>query len=130
MKNRAPASRTRFSRPVVDEFAAAKMIGVRSGREHRFTGIWAVVVRNRVFVRSWSDREGGWREAFRAEPRGQARCGERIVAVRVRVVRGERLLESIDRAYAEKYDTKASLKWVRGFRVPWRRATTAELRPR
>src|SRR5512135_2267259 len=119
-----------FGRPVADEFAAARMIGVRSGDDHRFTGIWAVVVRGRVFVRSWNDRDGGWREAFRAEPRGEARCGERRVAVRVRPVRGARLLEAIDRAYAEKYDTKASLRWVRGFRVAWRRATTAELRPR
>lgn len=113
----------------MEGFARAKMIGVRSGEFHRFTGMWVVVVRGRVFVRSWNDDPGGWREALRAEPRGQAQCGPRRIAVRARPVRGPRLLDAIDRAYAEKYDTKASRKWVRGFRVAWRRATTTELRP-
>jgi hypothetical protein len=35
----------------------------------------------------------------------------------------------VDRAYAEKYDTKASLKYVRGFARARRRATTTELVP-
>jgi len=53
-----------------------------------------------------------------------------VVRVRARPVRGPRILEAIERAYAAKYDTKASQKWVRGFRAPWRRATTTEFVPR
>ena len=34
-----------------------------------------------------------------------------------------------DRAYAEKYHTSASMKWVRGFRLARRKATTTELVP-
>ena len=38
--------------------------------------------------------------------------------------------QEIDAAYAEKYPTPGSRKWVRGFRTPRRRATTLELVPR
>lgn len=44
--------------------------------------------------------------------------------------RGERLLAAIDRAYAEKYKTPASKKWVRGFKLARRRSTTTEFVPR
>ncbi len=49
--------------------------------------------------------------------------------VRAKKVRGERLLDAVDAAYAEKYDTPASLKCVRGFRHARRRATTTEFVP-
>jgi len=123
------AARRSFSAPVLAALAAEKMIGIRSGKTHRYTGVWTVVVRKRVFVRSWNDEETGWHRAFREEPRGEVRVGERVVRVRAKPVRGAGLLAAIERAYAEKYDTKASLKWVRGFRVPWRRATTTEFVP-
>jgi hypothetical protein len=126
---RKKTARRRFSGPVLAALAAGKMIGVRSGRTHRYTGVWVVVVRGRVFVRSWNDEETGWRRAFLEEPRGEVRVGERVVRVRAKPVRGAGLLAAIERAYAEKYDTKASLKWVRGFRAPWRRATTTEFVP-
>jgi len=120
-----PARKT-FPPRVLDALAVEKIIGIRSGRIHRYTGVWAVVVRGRVFVRSWNDKETGWYRAFREEPRGEVRVGERVVRVRARPVRGARLIGAIDRAYAEKYDTRASLKWVRGFSAPRRRATTME----
>ena len=129
---RKPAARSPrkgFPASVLRALAAEKMVGIRSGRAHRYTGVWVVVVRGRVFVRSWNDEETGWRRAFREEPRGEVRVGERVIRVRAKSVRGAGLLAAIERAYAEKYDTKASLKWVRGFRVPWRRATTTEFVP-
>jgi len=106
------------------------MVGVRSGRTHRFTGVWVVVVRGRVFIRSWNDKATGWYRAFRGNPRGEVQCGSRRTPVRAKAVRGQGLLEEVDGAYKEKYDTKASQKWVRGFRLAWRRATTTELAPR
>jgi hypothetical protein len=83
-------------------------------------------------VRSWNDKPTGWREGFRAEARGAIQIPSlgREIAVRAKPARGERLLAAIDRAYAEKYDTKASLKWVRGFARGRRRLTTTELVPR
>ena len=52
------------------------------------------------------------------------------IRVRARRVTSERLLDQIEDAYAAKYNTKASQKYVRGFRTPRRRATTTEFIPR
>jgi hypothetical protein len=107
------------------------MLGIRAGLEpHRFTGIWFVLVRDRLFVRPWNDRAGGWHRAFSKEPRGAILVYGREIPVRARSARGERLFDAVDAAYASKYYTKASLKWVRGFSLPRRRTTTTELVPR
>jgi hypothetical protein len=120
-----------FTKPALAALDAAKIIGVRAGTEHRFTGVWVVVVRGRVFVRSWNDKPTGWHRAFVEESRGviQAPNGRQI-RVRARNARGERLLDAIDEAYGEKYNTPASRKWVHGFARPRRRGTTTEFVPR
>lgn len=121
----------RFSKPVLATLEDGKILGIRAGvLPRRFTGVWVVVVNGRVFVRSWNDKPGGWRQAFREDPRGTIEIPARQIRVRARGVRGERLLKAIDLAYGEKYDTKASLKWVRGFARGRRRLTTTELLPR
>ena len=121
----------RFPERVLSLLRGARMLGIRAGTEsHRFTGIWFVVVGERVFVRPWNDKPTGWRRAFLDEPRGAIALADREIPVRARQARGERLFDAIDAAYAEKYDTKASLKWVRGFETARRRKTTIELLPR
>jgi hypothetical protein len=119
----------RFSGPALEELANAKILGVRAGAEHRYTGVWVVVVERRVFVRSWNDKPTGWYRAFRVQPLGSIQVAGREIAVRARQLRGEQLRDAVTRAYAEKYDTKASEKWVRGFAEPGRAATTLELVP-
>ena len=107
------------------------MLGVRAGtRSHKFTGIWFVVVAGRLFVRPWFDNPEGWRRTFLREPRGKILVSGREIPVSARPSRGERLYDAVDAAYAAKYDTKASQKWVRGFALPRRRKTTTELLPR
>lgn len=59
-----------FSGPKIAALERAKILGVRSGTEHRFTGVWVVVVNGRVFTRSWSDKPTGWLRAFVEDPRG------------------------------------------------------------
>lgn len=119
----------RFPAPVLEALDRAKILGVRSGTEHRHTGVWVVVVEGRVFVRSWSDKPGGWYRAFRGEPRGSLQVGKQEMPIRARHTRSERLREAVTRAYALKYDTEASRKWVRGFAEDHRMATTLELMP-
>src|SRR3989440_8566015 len=97
----------RFPRATLEELAGAKILGVRAGSEHRYTGVWVVVVEGRAFVRSWNDKPTGWYRAFRAEPLGSIRLAGREIPVRARRTRGERLRGAVTRAYAEKYDTKA-----------------------
>ena len=119
----------RFSGPALEEFAQAKILGVRAGTDHRYTGVWVVVVEGRVFVRSWNDKPTGWYRAFEAQPLGSIQLAGREIAIRARRLRSQRLRDAVTRAYAEKYDTKASKKWVRGFARPRRSATTLELLP-
>jgi len=122
---------TRLSRPVVEALDAAKIIGLRAGLEpHRFLGVWVVVVGGRAFVRPWFNKADSWYRVFLEEPRGVLQVGERELPIRVAKGRGERLLDAIDQAYAEKYPTPGSRKWVKGFATKRRRATTLELRPR
>ena len=119
----------RFSGPALEQLAEAKIIGVRAGTEHRFTGVWVVVVEGRVFVRSWNDKPTGWYRAFQAQPRGSLQLASREIAIRARRLRGERLRDAVTRAYARKYNTKASEKWVQGFAEPHRAVATLELLP-
>jgi hypothetical protein len=119
----------RFSGPELEQLGKAKILGVRAGAEHRSTGVWVVVVEGRVFVRSWNDKPTGWYRAFLAQPLGSLQLAGREIAVRARRLRGERLRDAVTRAYGEKYHTKASEKWVRGFAEPSRAATTLELLP-
>jgi hypothetical protein len=123
-----PAAK-RFEKATLAELTAAKILGVRAGTEHRYTGVWVVVVQGRAFVRSWNDKPTGWYRAFQAEPVGSIQLGDREIPVRGRRTRGERLLDAVTRAYAEKYDTKASQKWVVGFAEPERAVNTLELLP-
>ena len=126
-KSRIPASR--FGTRRLAELEKAKILGVRAGTEHRYTGVWPVVLEGRLFVRSWNDKPTGWYRAFIEKPRGSISLGAKEIPVRARAVRSARLRRAVSRAYAGKYDTKASKKWVRGFARPRREATTLELVP-
>ena len=121
----------RFPATILRSLDAAKILGVRAGArsDHRFTGIWIVVVEGRAFGRSWTVRPDGWYAAFRRERYGTVQVGERRLRVEGKPVRSVRILDAIEVAYAEKYPTPASRRWVRGFRTPRRRAATMEFVP-
>ncbi len=120
---------SRFPAPTLQALHDAKMLGIRAGAEHRYTGVWVVVVEGRVFVRSWYNKPTGWYRAFRNEPRGSIQVAGREIRVRARPTVSSRLQQAVTTAYGEKYNTKASQKWVRGFALPRRARTTLELLP-
>lgn len=120
---------TRFADPVVDALRNAKILGVRAGTEHRYTGVWVVVVDGRVFVRSWNDKPTGWFRAFKKQPGGTLQVGSLEIPVRSKVVSGARIRDAVTLAFAEKYNTKGSRKWVEGFAEPARALTTLEFVP-
>jgi hypothetical protein len=122
----------RFSRPVVSAIDRSKILGVRAGArtDHRFIGIWAVVVDGRVFARSWTRKKNGWNRTLFEDPLGALQVGERHLRMRGVPVRSERLRDAVEDAYAAKYATPGAIKYVRGFRTPARRATTIEFVPR
>ena len=116
-----------FSKRALASIDETTYLRIRSGPEHRFIVVWVVVVKGRVFVRSWNDKPGGWYRAFLDEPRGAIEIDGRAVTVRARKARGDRLMEAIEDAYAAKYTTPASRFYVRGFKTTRRRRATLEL---
>ena len=119
----------KFAGDVVEAFRSAKILGVRAGTEHRYTGVWVVVVDGRVFARSWSDKPTGWFQAFRKQASGTVQVGELELPVRGKVVRSARLRDAVTVAFGEKYPTKGSRKWVEGFAEPERVVNTIEFIP-
>jgi hypothetical protein len=119
----------RFSASDLEELARAKIIGVRAGTEHHYTGVWVVVREGRAFVRSWNNKPTGWYRAFQAERCGSMQLAGREIGIRARPTRGERLRNAVTLAYAKKYTSKGSEQWVRGFADPSRALTTLELLP-
>ena len=121
----------RLSRPIVSAIDRNKILGVRAGArsDHRFIGIWVVVVNGRVFARSWTLKQGGWYRTFLDDPRGTIEVGARGVRIRAVPVRSKRLWKAVEEAYAEKYSTPGARKFVRGFRTSRRRAATMEFVP-
>jgi hypothetical protein len=121
----------KFSSKILAAIHDANSIYIRSGTEpHRFTRIWAVVVRDRVFVRSWSIKPRSWYRTFLKEPIGAIQVGDQEIAIRALRTRGEKLKDEIDQAYLEKYNTKGWIKYARDLGREKSRATTTELIPR
>ena len=119
-----------FSDDLLAALRKSKGLRIRAGQgTHRFIGIWAVVVDNRVFVRSWSLKPGGWYRTFLEELRGWVRIGDREIPVRAVRTRSERMKDAVDRAYLETYNTPGAIKYARDLVGAKSRATTLELAP-
>jgi hypothetical protein len=117
-----------LARTIVAAIGATKHLGVRAGArsDHRFIAVWPVVIRGRVFARSWTLKPDGWYRTFLEDPRGAIQVGDRQVRVRAIPARSERIRDAVERAYAEKYVTPSSRHYVRGFRTARRREATME----
>ena len=124
-------SNRKFSKPVVAALTKDKILGLRAGSgDHRFIGVWMVVVDDRLFIRSWGVKKKSWYQSFRDDPTGTIQAAGRELKVRARTTVSEKDKAAVDRAYAEKYDTPGAIKYVKGFaRSKRRRDTTTELMP-
>lgn len=120
----------RFPTEIVESIRKGKILRIRAGTQpHRFIGIWAVVVENRVFVRSWSLKPRSWYRTFLEEPTGTIQVDGQEIAVRAVRTRSERLKDEIDRAYLEKYKTPGSIQYAKDLGSEQSRGTTTELVP-
>ena len=121
-----------FSRAIITAADESSIMGIRAGAksDHKFTGVWPVVVKGRLYARSWTVKKTGWFHAFLQEPFGVIQVGDRELRVRAVKAKSERVRDAVEAAYAEKYPTKGSRKYVRGFRTPRRREATIEFQPR
>jgi len=123
-------AKRQFPDDVLAVLREGKVLRIRAGTsQHRFIGIWVVVVKDRAFIRSWSVKPNGWYRTFLKEPRGTIQVAGHGIAVRAVHVRDERLRDAIDRAYLEKYNTAGALKYAKDLGSPQSRATTVELEP-
>ena len=123
-------AKRRFQDDILGAISDGKFIRLRAGTQpHRFIGIWAVVVEGRVFVRSWSLKPRSWYRTFLEEPRGAIEVNGSEIAIGALSTRSDRLNDAIDRAYLEKYNTRASLKYARDLGRAKSRASTMELVP-
>lgn len=122
----------RFSKPILAAIDDSKIVGIRAGArtDHRFIGVWAVVLGRRVFARSWTQKPGGWYRTLLEDPLGTIQVGDRQIRFRAARARGNRIRDAVEKAYATKYPTPGSAKYVRGFRTERRRETTMEFMPR
>jgi len=121
-------ARQTFSEKLLRHFTESKILRIRAGVEHRFIGIWVVVVKNRVFIRSWSVKAGGWYKTFLKDPSGAIQVEDKEIAIRAVPIKDKRLRDAIDQAYLEKYNTKGSLKYAKDLGSAKSRATTIELK--
>jgi len=119
----------KFADAVVEAIWNAKILGVRAGTQHRYTGVWVVVVDGRVFVRSWNDKPTGWFRAFKKQPNGTIQVEKEEIPVKGKLIRSARIRDAVTSGFAKKYNTKASMKWVEGFAEPSRVLTTLEFVP-
>lgn len=124
-------ARKRFATEILDVIHDRSGLRIRAGtKPHRFIGIWAVVVGERVFVRSWSVKPGGWYRTFLEEPIGAIEVEGREIPIRAVPTRGEKLKKAVDRAYLQKYNSPGAIKYARDLGSAKSRATTTELVPR
>jgi hypothetical protein len=129
MARKTPAP-SRFPEAVIDELDKGKILGIRAGSDpHRFIGVWMVVVEGRLFIRSWSLKPRSWYRTFLVDPVGAITTGDREIRVRAVRTRSERLKDAVSAAYAAKYNTPASKKYVRDLSGAKSRGTTTELVP-
>jgi hypothetical protein len=77
------AMKRQFADDIVAAIRGSKGLRIRAGTgQHRFIGIWVVVVRGRVFVRSWSVKPNGRYRTLLKEPRGTIQLKDQEIAVR------------------------------------------------
>lgn len=120
----------RFPDKILAAIRDGKILGIRAGSEpHRFIGIWAVVVENRVFVRSWSLKPRSWYRTFLKDPSGAINVEGHEIPIRAVKTRSERMKDAIDKAYLDKYHTPGATKYAQDLGRAKSRNTTTELVP-
>ena len=119
----------KVKRQFPDELRKSSGLRIRAGSEHRFIGIWHVVVKEQVFVRSWTVKESGWYRTLLQKPRGAIQLKKQEIAVTAKRATNKALRDAVDRAYLEKYNSPGAKKYARDLCSAKSRATTMELLP-
>jgi hypothetical protein len=121
-----------FSKTFLKCINETQITSVRAGGgREKFTGIWMVVVKGRIFGRSYYGAERSWYTALLNGENGDVKCVKEIVPVKgVKPKDIKTITTAINKAYEKKYLVKAyNKKWVDGLCEPERVARTMEFLP-
>ena len=122
-------SKKSFPKNILDAIRKDKIFGIRAGSDstHRIIGIWAVVVDDRVFVRSYSMKPRSWRRAFLEDPNGIITVGEKEIRVCAIQTKSEKIKDAVSEAYKQKYKSPGDIQYVKDMSKKKSRDTTTEL---
>src|ERR1051326_3907707 len=74
----------KFSKAFLKCINDRQITSLRVGKDRtKFTGIWMVVVRDRIFGRSYYGAERSWYTAFLSGEEGDIKCEREIIPVKV-----------------------------------------------
>ena len=122
----------KFSKAFLKCIAKTQITSVRVGDgRDKFTGIWMVVVKDRIFGRSYYGAEKSWYNALINGDTGDIKCEKEILPVKgLKSADINIITKAINKAYEKKYLVKAyNKKWVDGLCEPERVARTMEFIP-
>jgi len=121
-----------FSKTFLKCINETQITSVRAGKDReKFTGIWMVEVKGRIFGRSYNLSERSWYTAFSNGDSGDIKCKKEIMPVKgLKPADINIITEAINKAYEKKYLVKGyNKKWVDGLIQPERVARTIEFIP-
>ena len=119
----------KFSKAFLKCITETQITSIRVGIDReKFTGIWMVVVKVRIFGRSYKLSEKSWYTTLLKGDNGDIKCGKEIFPVKgLKPVDINTITKAINKAYEKKYLVKAyNKKWVDGLCEPERVARTME----
>ena len=122
----------KFSKTFLKCIKETQITSVRAGEGRaKFSGIWMVVVDDRIFGRSYYGAERSWYTALLSGDTGEIKCVKEIIAVKgIKPKDINKINKWISKAYEEKYLVKAyNKKWVDGLAEAERVARTIEFIP-
>ncbi len=98
-----------FSDDLLTALQESKGLRIRAGSgRHRFIGIWFVVVKDRVFVRSWSVKPDGWYRTFLKESCGTIQIANNEIAVYAARIKDKSLRDAVANAPLRQPNTASS----------------------
>ena len=122
----------KFSKPFLKSINETLITSVRAGvSREKFTGIWMVVVKDRIFGRSYYGADRSWYTSLLNGASGEIKCIKEVVPIKgVKPQDISLITKAINKAYEKKYLVKAyNKKWVDGLCEPERVARTMEFIP-
>lgn len=122
----------KFTKEFLKCIKETQITSVRAGEgREKFTGIWMVVVNDRIFGRSYYGADRSWYTALLNGENGDIKCVKETVPVKgVKPKNIKAITTAINKAYEKKYLVKGyNKKWVDGLCEPERVARTMEFLP-